>query len=225
MKTSIVLATAILTLLSVSSYAIEFKTVKAVQGRDSDYFDYEDAVIGKDGKEISKGKKEFLPGCSWYCGGYVKKISASAEMPPEGKTTYKANNAHDFDKDTAWIPRKNDFGVGESLTYQFNFDKEKNYKGTLGVTTILMANGYKKSRAVWEANSRVKKMRMYVNGMPYRDIKLLDSYEVQTVDIGEIMFPPRKTTILKFEILEVYPGKKYRETAISELVFEGVGVH
>ena len=112
-----------------------------------------------------------------------------------------------------------------SGSYEFNFDKEKDYNGHLGVTKILLANGYKKSRKLWEANSRVKKIRMYVNGAPYRDLMLLDNFEIQTIDIGKIMFPPHKTTILKFEILEVYPGKKYKETAISELVFEGVGVH
>lgn len=225
MKTTIALLTVLLIFSSIFAFASDIKTIKAVQGKDSDYFDYDDVVIGKDGREIPKGKIEFLPGCSWYCGGYVKKISASAEMSPEGKTSYKAKNAHDFNKDTAWIPKKDDFGIGESLTYEFNFDKEKNYKGSLGVTTILLANGYKKSKTLWEANSRVKKMRMYVNGKPYRDIQLLDSYEIQTIDIGTIMFPPRKTTTLKFEILGIYPGKRYKETAISELVFEGVGVH
>jgi hypothetical protein len=30
---------------------------------------------------------------------------------------------------------------------------------------------------------------------------------------------------LKFEILDVYPGEKYEDTAISELYFDGVDVH
>lgn len=204
--------------------AADIPTVKAVQGKDADYFDYEDYDL-RNGKDVPIGKVEFLKGCSWYCGGYVKKITASSEMAPDGKTTYKAENAHDFEKDTAWIPRKGDYGVGQYLSYEFNFDKEKNYNGRLGVTKILLANGYKKSKKLWEANSRVKKIRMYVNGAPYRDLVLLDSFEIQTIDIGEIMFPLGKTTVLKFEILDVYPGKKYKDTAISELVFEGVGVH
>lgn len=224
MRTSILLIAAFLVLTSSVLYAADIKTVKAVQGKDSDYFDFEDYDI-RNGKEVPIGKIEFLKGCSWYCGGYVKKIAASSVMQSDGKTTYKAENAHDFVKDTAWIPKKDDYGIGDSLIYEFNFDKEKNYEGRLGVTTILLANGYKKSRKLWGANSRVKKMRMYVNGAAYRDIAVLDSFEIQTVDIGKIMFPPRKTTTIKFEILEVYPGNKYKETAISELVFEGVGVH
>jgi|SRR6185369_368788 len=224
MRTSIFLIAAFLVLTSSVLSAADIKSVKAVQSKDSDYFDYEDYEI-RNGKEVPIGKIEFLKGCSWYCGGYVKKIMASSAMAPVGKSTYKGENAHDFDKDTAWIPQKEDYGIGQYLNYEFNFDKEKDYKGRLGVTKILLANGYKKSRKLWEANSRVKKIRMYVNGTPYRDLELLDSFEIQTIDIGKIMFPPRKTTILKFEILEVYPGKKYMETAISELVFEGVGVH
>lgn len=222
-KTNFVLAIAIL-FVPIFLNAADLPTIKAVQGKDADYFDYGDSDI-QNGKVVPIGKIEFLPGCSWYCGGYVKKITASSEMTPEGKTTYKADNGHDFDKDTAWIPQKGDYGIGHYLNYEFNFDKEKDYNGRLGVTQILLANGYKKSRHLWKANSRVKKIRMYVNGTPYRDLKLLDSFEIQTIDIGKIMFPRRKTTTLKFEILEVYPGEKYKETAISELVFEGVGVH
>jgi len=224
MKNTIIILT--LAILSVPCFLIaaDLPTVKAVQGKDTDYFDYEDSDI-RNGKVVPIGKIEFLPGCSWYCGGSVKKITASSEMTTEGKTTYKAENAHDFNKDTAWIPQKGDYGIGQYLIYEFNFDKEKDYNGRLGVTKILLANGYKKSRTLWEANSRVKRIRMYVNGALYRDLMLLDSFEIQAIDIGKIMFPPHKTTILKFEILEVYPGKKYKETAISELVFEGVGVH
>jgi len=224
MKTTILILA--LVILSVPSFllASDLPTAKAVQGKDADYFDYEDYDI-RNGKEVPIGKIEFLKGCSWYCGGYVKKITASSVMASEGKTTYKADNAHDFDKDTAWIPQKGEYGIGQHLSYEFNFDKEKDYNGRLGVTKILLANGYKKSKKLWEANSRVKKIRMYVNSAPYHDLMLLDSFEIQTIDIGKIMFPPHKTTILKFEILEIYPGKKFKETAISELVFEGVGVH
>jgi len=150
-KTSISLITAFLMLTSSVMYAADIKTVKAVQGKDSDYFDYEDYDI-RNGKEVPIGKIEFLKGCSWYCGGYVKKKSASSVMQSEGKTNYKAENAHDFNKDTAWIPKKGEHGIGEYLTYEFNFDKEKNYDGHLGVTTILLANGYKKSKQLWEAN-------------------------------------------------------------------------
>jgi hypothetical protein len=219
----LILAMAILSAPSLL-LAADIPTVKAVQGKDADYFDYEDYDI-RNGKEVPIGKIEFLKGCSWYCGGYVKKITASSEMAPDDKKTYKAENAHDFDKDTAWIPQKGDYGIGQYLSYEFNFDKEKDYNGRLGVTKILLANGYKKSRILWEANSRVKKIRMYVNGIPYRDLMLLDSFEIQIIEIGKIMFPPSKTTTIKFEIIEVYPGNKFKETAISELVFEGVGVH
>lgn len=128
----------------------------------------------------------------------------------EGGGAASYSNAHDFDKDTAWVVGKDDYGIGESLTYEFNFDKEKAYKGSLGVTTIVLANGYKKSEKLWEANSRIKKMRMYVNTVPYRDLLFLDSFEIQTIDIGTIMFPANKTTVLRFKILEVYPGKKYK---------------
>jgi hypothetical protein len=39
------------------------------------------------------------------------------------------------------------------------------------------------------------------------------------------MLPKKGIMRFKFEIADVYPGKKYKDTAITELVFDGVGVH
>jgi hypothetical protein len=82
MKTTILILS--LAILSAPSFllASDLPTAKAVQGKDTDYFDYEDSDI-RNGKVVPIGKIEFLPGCSWYCGGSVKKITASSEMATE----------------------------------------------------------------------------------------------------------------------------------------------
>lgn len=98
-------------------------------------------------------------------------------------------------------------------------------KHQLGITKIILANCYKKTKKTWEENSRVRKMKMYVDNKPFGQLELLDSFEFQTIDIGKIMLPTQKVIKLKFEIVEVYPGTKYEDTAISELLFDGVGVH
>jgi hypothetical protein len=35
----------------------------------------------------------------------------------------------------------------------------------------------------------------------------------------------QRHTTLKFEILEVYPGTRHKDTVISEIYFDGIDVH
>ncbi len=202
-------------------FSQELKVAHAQQGKDSIFFDYED--YDENFKPI--GSLIFLKGCSWYCGGYVKSIFASSELKENNGINYNPKNAHDFDKNTAWIEGKSDYGIGEFIEYHFNFDKYKKYDGGLGINKILLANGYKKSKQVWENNSRIKQLKVYLNDKPYAILNLLDSFEIQIIEIEEIKFPANKTTKLKFEITQVYKGKKYKDTAISLLMFDGTGVH
>jgi len=205
-------------ILSTSIFSQEIKRINSVQGKDSEYFEYEDY----DKNQNPIGKLEFLKGCSWYCGGSVTNIIASSELKEQNGITYSPKNIHDFDKNTAWIEGKTDYGIGEFIEYQFDF---KNYNGGLGINKILLANGYKKDKTNWKNNSRVKQLKMYINDKPYSIINLLDSFEIQTIEIDKIMFPSNKMTKLRFEILDIYKGDKFKDTAISLLMFEGVGVH
>lgn len=187
-------------------------TYKAVQGWDSDFMG-----------QIDNRPIEVFPGCSWYCGGFVSGLSSSSTLTPNKEIIYSAEKAHDFDVTTAWVEGKQDYGIGEFIEYSFDMTTVKEHQ--LGITKIILANGYKKSKASWEQNSRVKKIKMYVDGHPYAFLELLDSFEFQTIEIGKIMLPQQSLMKFKFEIIEVYPGTKYKDTAISELLFDGVGVH
>ncbi len=166
---------------------------------------------------------EFLPGCSWYCGGKVAKMESSSYLQSTAGLNYGPKNAHDFNKNTAWVEGKPGYGIGEYLEYHFRFDST--YQGTLGINKIILANGYKKSFSTWSNNARVKQLKMYLNDKEFAIINLLDSYEIQTIDFDTILFPANKTTRIRFEITEIYEGKRYKDTAISLLMFDGVGVH
>lgn len=188
-------------------------TFKAIQAKDSDFMG-----------QIDDGPTEVMPGCSWYCGGFVSGFNSSSTLATYKDIIYSADKAHDFDVTTAWVEGKADFGVGEFIEYSFDMTTVKE-KHQLGITKIILANGYKKTKKTWEENSRVKKIKMYVDNKPFGQLELLDSFEFQTIDIGKIILPTQKVMKLKFEIVEVYPGTKYKDTAISELLFDGVGVH
>lgn len=202
-------------------FAQEVKTIKAKQEKDITYF----VLLNHKPEHKPDGKHIFLKGCNWYCEGSVKSIQASSELKKTDGIDYGPKNAHDFDKNTAWVEGKTDYGIGESIEYNFDFTEKKKYAGELGITRILLANGYKKNKKTWKNNSRVKQLSLSPNGEHIAMLNILDAYEIQTIELGEIKFPANKETKLKFQITQVYKGDKYKNTAISLLMFEGIGGH
>ena len=154
-------------------------------------------------------------GCSWYCGGGNYKIKASSSLG----VSYKAEFANDLSYKTAWVEGKKDEGIGEYLEYYFKNDSPR-------ITEIIISNGYMKSEETWKNNNRVKKLKLYVNGVPFGILNLKDSRTDQYFEVGTLGHNKNGTDlILKFEILEVYKGSKYNDTAITEIYFDGIDVH
>ena len=154
-------------------------------------------------------------GCSWYCGGGNYKIKASSSLGD----SYKAEFANDLSYKTAWVEGKKDEGIGEYLEYYFKNDSPR-------ITESIISNGYMKSEETWKNNNRVKKLKLYVNGVPFGVLNLKDSRTDQYFSVGTLGHNKNGTDlILKFEILEVYKGSKYNDTAITEIYFDGIDVH
>jgi hypothetical protein len=97
------------------------------------------------------------------------------------------------------------------------------------ITAVSIHNGYIKDKRTWKNNGRVKKLLMYYNDEPYAILNLQDTRDCQTFDVGVLGFHDFKEDApdwtIKFEILEVYPGNKYQDTAITEIYFDGIDVH
>lgn len=167
-------------------------------------------------------------GCSWYCGGGPSLVMASSELKTQGSASYEAKHAHDFSYGNVWAEGVEGYGIGEYLLYKFP-------KNSPRVNKIIIANGHVKSEKAWKENSRVKKLKMYVDGKPYAILNLDDSRSEQTFELGEALGEidsdkgydeeDQNGLALKFEILEVYKGEKYDDTVISELYFDGLDVH
>ncbi len=166
--------------------------------------------------EVVENAWDIIDGeCSWYCGGGNYKIKASSSLGD----SYKAEFANDLSYKTAWVEGKKDEGIGEYLEYYFKNDSPR-------ITEIIISNGYMKSEETWKNNNRVKKLKLYVNGVPFGILNLKDSRTDQYFEVGTLGHNKNGTDlILKFEILEVYKGSKYNDTAITEIYFDGIDVH
>ena len=156
-------------------------------------------------------------GCSWYCGVNELKITASSSLAPQGTNTYHPQNASDGTLNSAWVEGAKGNGIGEYIEFTFG-------KNNPPVTTVILFNGYVKSDKSWKENARIKKLKLSVNGKPNAILELQDSKAEQTFTIGSFQNKTGPLT-LRFEILEVYKGLKWEDTVLSELYFDGTGVH
>ena len=164
------------------------------------------------------------PGCSFYCGCMIGEQKASSTLKQQGKQDYKASNIHDLDFSTTWVEGAEGYGIGEWVEYTLPAYNPR-------ITELLIANGYVRTKKLWEENSRVKVLDIEVNGKPFARIHLADIYALQSVKVPHIGYSDRehlegKEPIrIHFIIREVYPGTKYQDTAISEIFFDGIDVH
>lgn len=167
-------------------------------------------------------------GCSWYCGAGDYTVTTSSFLEVKHKNSYTINNINDFSYETAWVEGVKGYGIGEFIEFTFAPNHPR-------MTVVKIANGYIKNKTVWKNNSRVKKLKMFVNDTVYGIINLKDVYALQSIELDNpIGHAERKDSEIlnalpkwkvKFEIMEVYKGDKYDNTAISELFFDEIDVH
>jgi hypothetical protein len=172
-----------------------------------------------DSLEMIEGPMTQGVGCSWYCGGGPYKVTSSSYLKEQGKSTYLPDNLHDFDLFTAWVPDTKDRVIGKKVNFHF-----KPFSPRVNQVTIY--NGYIKNKELWQANSRAKKLKLYINNKPYANLELQDVTASQSFKIDPIQSTDStKDLVLTFEVIEIYKGTKYGDLAISEINFDGLDVH
>lgn len=158
-------------------------------------------------------------GCSWYCASGPQNIEVSSRLDSSKYANYEALNLHDFDLKTAWVEGKSDYGIGEEILMEIPVS------APLKLTHLIIYNGYCKNEKTWKANSRVKTLAVYANEKFLGNLHLNDSWLGQSFKLGSLDGGSGDLLILKMKILEVYPGEKYKDTAISEINLDGTGDH
>ena len=166
-------------------------------------------------------------GCNWYCGGFVDSIYSSSNLPSQGKYNYEPNNLHDWDYRTPWVEGVEGYGIGEYISYEFAASNPR-------ITKIIIVNGFTLNEDSWFENSRVKKLKVYLDNKEFAILELKDTKNDQVFTFNPIGlrgsedYETLKTMpnwTLKFEIMEVYEGDLYEDTAITEIYFDGIDVH
>jgi len=135
------------------------------------------------------------------CSEGVNLVQVSSFLKDQGGNSYGGAELNNTPV-TAWVEGKPDYGIGEYFICK-------------GFCPNTIYNGYQKSPSAWRNNSRVKRLKLYVNEEPYAFIDLTDEMGVQYFDgpRGE----PEGDDEFKFEIVDVYEGDKWSDVAISKV--------
>lgn len=174
--------------------------------------------LGNDDKELCFGCGD----CSIYCAIENEySITSSSELSGQGNSTYKADNIDDYNLKSAWIEGQKGYGIGEWVEYRF--DKTDFSNSGLEINGLFLFNGYRKSLKSWEENSRIKKLKITINGEDFIELELQDTYKIQSCEFDSKSLGSIKT--LRFEIIDTYPGTKYKDVGLSELRFKGIHHH
>jgi len=126
--------------------------------------------------------------------------SASSFLKSQGSNNYAPSNLFDYDTSTAWVEGKSGYGIGEKIIIE-------------DFVPNSIVNGYTKSSKSFYDNSRVKTFKVYRNGRPICYLRLEDTMKRQSF---ELPFDNWDGQFI-FEIIDVYPGRKWKDTAISDM--------
>jgi hypothetical protein len=177
----------------------QLPTVQAVGG-EGRHVDWPEAARTQD----TLGADYFYHDCSIQ----LLAVNASSTHAPEGKFAYTVANLNDFNPMTAWVAGRK--GIGEWFEIK---------SGNINV----LYNGYQCTPQLWLDNSRVKTFKVYKNGKPLCSLQLTDEMGAQRFELpqGDRNLDKDTANIFRFEIVDIYRGKKWADVCISEL--ENIG--
>ena len=158
-------------------------------------------------------------------------VEVSSELPSTKSWNYSKNNLIDGDLTTAWVEGSKGFGIGEEINIEVEPKR--------GISYIGLINGFTLNEKTYYENARVKKLKLEI--ITYEDsfIKLEQPY-VKDFDIPDISYTyfdednyskfqiplfncgePPNIKKIKIKILDIYPGNKYEDLCISEILLGG----
>ncbi len=174
--------------------------------------------------------------------------SVSSALSPQENNNYNHTSISDLSYATAWVEGVKGDGIGETIEFNFPAQHPR-------ITAIKIANGYIKDKTTWQNNSRVKQLKVCVNNKEFVILNLKDVYAEQIFEIPTIGYEITYRGVTKdgksyykyrdekgnqfksynkeiesgdtirFEIISVYKGDKYDDTAITEIYFSGLDVY
>ncbi len=146
-------------------------------------------------------------------------VKASSTLNATKQFNYNVENLKTFrNKEivTAWVEGVEGNGIGERIACKIidTIGSGEPWKLNFEFTIV---NGYAKNSRVWKQNNRVQTFNVYRNSKLISKVHLQDTPKVQKINLINNQSNLVTGDILEFEIIAVYHGAKYNDTAISLL--------
>ena len=162
--------------------------------------------VNVDWGEVKATQSGLVDGPGFFdnpCAQGVSPEHVSSSLKSQGSHNYKMQNLSDDDPQTAWVEGVLGYGIGEWFEVQ-------------AITVNVIYNGYQSSPSKWENNSRVKRFKVYHDGEPLCFLDLTDEMGAQYFELPHRANWESKGNF-RFEIVEVYKGKKWEDVCISHI--------
>ena len=168
-------------------------------------------VIGEDAYEKNNRVKEDIT-------LKVKAEVKATTTAPATAETFDAKNLLDGNMKTCWLSS----GDGKNEDVEIVIDLEEVEGINVAVVSdIYFFTGWRKDYQTWKEYSRVKKMIMTVNDLPYGEITFQDTYKQQGIDLEKFKVDRTRRSRIRFRIVDTYKGSKYNQLALSDIQIIG----
>ncbi|MRU16540.1 hypothetical protein FDP25_13945 [Roseovarius sp. A21] len=132
------------------------------------------------------------------------RICVSSVLPPQVGNSYGPANLFDG-SGNAWCEGAPGFGIGETVTLSL--------QGAGAFRQVMISNGYAKSDKAFFANGRVRLAEISTDLAAPVLVELPDTAAPITITLPGNQ--PDNHRVIRFRIVDVYPGSKYRDTCLS----------
>jgi hypothetical protein len=144
------------------------------------------------------------------------RITAEASSTiKQSKNKFSIQNTLDGREDTAWNSDGEKVGTGRGVTLTYRFDSP------VDLRSMTLRNGYVRSPELgaesYGLNGRIREVLVRTDAGE-RTWRLEDTPEVQTFDP-----PVGQTSQVQLIVQKVYRGSKFKDLAVTDIAFSGVG--
>lgn len=206
---------------SIPASSDEAPEATELRGRTGQFFDIveEDPfVVFRENGQHYGYEERFLGCCSVWCAVLEHQVSveASSHLAPQGQFSYEPEHIYNGDRSNAWIEGIPGYGVNEYIKLSYRYTVADAPYG-VDFRELCMVNGYAQTKAKWEANSRVKEMKLFFNDEFVDMLLLEDTINPQYFDLSSygLHAASGEEGVFLFEIVSVYPGTEYEDTALT----------
>jgi hypothetical protein len=140
-------------------------------------------------------------------------VSASSHLRRDRWGRYQPRMAVDGRRSTAWAEGVRGSGVGEWIKLTF--------REPIEVHSVGLDVGYDSRSDIFYKNNRIKRVTLVFSNGEQLQLGFADRRGMQTIPLVRAPGPNIETMFIKIVIEEVFPGWKYNDTCLAEVVVYG----